>query len=65
MAVCTEAEICGINVIYNNTNFALLRAFARLLFVFASQGHVCPNDNRAVSNRPKAEDSPAIKLDIA
>lgn len=66
-AVCTEAETYRINVIYSNTtqNFTWLRAFAPLLFVLASQRHVYPNDNRVVSNRQKAEDTPAIKLDIA
>jgi hypothetical protein len=56
-----------LNVLHNNTaqNFAWLRAFEPLLSVFASQRHVYSNDNRFVSNRPKAEDASVIKLDIA
>jgi len=67
MAVFSEAETCFIKVIHNNTtqNFSWLRALALLLFVFASHRHVYPKDIRVISNRQKAEDTPAIKLDIA
>ena len=42
MAAFAEAETYRINIIYNNTtqNFAWLRVFAPLLFVFTSQRHV-------------------------
>jgi len=67
MAVCTEAETCRINALYYNTtqNFAWLRAFSPLLFVFASQLRVYPIRSRVVTYRPKVADTPAIKLEIA